>query len=120
MAAYESAVYLVCLGETSHRYVPAAVPLVFQVAVAVARYDCKSDHAPPGGWTQNSYCGLGQPVAEPVSPTEAPAVCGEAGLGACEAAAVGGIGGGGGVGLGETGASWLADGTDGVAERSKM
>src|SRR5256885_11500621 len=82
MCASQSAVDPLCLAQTSNRYVPAAIPLVFQVAVGVAPYDCRSDHAPPGGWTQNSYCGLGQPVAEPVSPTEAPAVCGEPGLNA--------------------------------------
>src|SRR2546428_13916176 len=85
MWASQSAVDPLCLTQTSNRYVPAGSPLVFQVAVGVAPYDCRSDHAPPGGWTQNSYCGLGQPVAEPVSATEAPAACGEAGQGASEA-----------------------------------
>src|SRR3989442_15127762 len=100
MWASQSAVDPLCLAQTSNRYVPAAIPVVFQVAVGVAPYDCRSDHAPPGGWTQNSYCGLGQPVAEPVSPTETPAVCGEAGGEASGAAEDGarGLQGGGGVG----------------------
>src|SRR5438094_9195389 len=100
MCASQSAVDPLCLAQTSNRYVPAAIPLVFQVAVGVAPYDCRSDHAPPGGWTQNSYCGLGQPVAEPVSPTEAPAVCGGAGLSACQVATHRGLVSGGEVGVG--------------------
>src|SRR5439155_24237510 len=116
MCACQSAVDPLCFAHTSNRYVPAAIPLVFQVAVGVPPYDFRSDHAPPGGWTQNSYCGLGQPVAEPVSPTEAPAVCGEAGLNASVTAEHGAPVWGGYVGLGEMGASQLAVEPDCLAQ----
>src|SRR5438876_12275350 len=80
MCASQSAVEPLCLAQTSNRYVPPARPPVFQVAFAFALYDWSIDHAPPGGWTQNSYCGWGQAVAEPVNVTDTPAVWGEAGL----------------------------------------
>ena len=37
---------------------------------------------PPGGWTQNWYSGLAQPLAVALNVTCTPGVCGEAGLGA--------------------------------------
>src|SRR2546430_16587939 len=101
MCASQSAVDPLCLAQTSNRYVPAAIPLVFQVAVGVAPYDCRSDHAPPGGWTQNSYSAWGQPVAVPLSVTGAPAGWGETGVEASQVAPRRGNGGGGDVGVAE-------------------
>ena len=69
-------------------YVPGARPVVFHVTVEMVLYACRMVHAPPGAWTQNSYRGLGQPLAVALNVTEVPGFCGEAGLGPFHVTAV--------------------------------
>src|SRR2546422_496302 len=80
--ACQSAAEPDCRAHTSNRYVPAPAPPVFQGAVALEPYACKIDHDPPGGWIQNWYWGLGQPLAAAVRVTATPGDCGEVGLNA--------------------------------------
>src|SRR5437899_1962978 len=118
MCDSQSAVEPVCLTQTSKRYVPPAEPLVFQVAVALVPYPCRIDHDPPDGWIQNSYWGLGHPVAAPVRVTAVPTVWGETGLNARvtaeHGARVGSVAGG----VGEMCASQLAVEPDCLAQMS--
>jgi len=59
-------------------YVPAALPLVFQLNEALVLYDWTTVQAPPGGEIQNWYSGLGQPEAWPATVTAIPVGAGEA------------------------------------------
>ena len=51
---------------------PASMPVVFQVKVALLEYGCTKAQVPPGGSSQNWYCGFGQPLAAPVMVTTVP------------------------------------------------
>jgi hypothetical protein len=55
------------------------MPAVFHLNVPVDEYPCVSVHVPPGARIQNSYSGVGQPVAAAVRVTVLPAFAEEAG-----------------------------------------
>ena len=60
---------------------PAALPDVFQLNVAVPEYGWARAHVLPGARSQNSYCGFGQPVAVPVTVTGVPTLAEDPGGG---------------------------------------
>src|SRR4030081_1175670 len=77
--------------QTENLYAPAGLPVVFQVNVAPAEYCWTSVQLPPGASIQNSYNGLGQPVAPPVMVTVVPTAAGDAGVGVAVMAVQGAV-----------------------------